>query len=287
MAWFAPSSTKPQEVKERPVLHLDGPILAETLEQLVRGSETVGGMERLLEALTLKSELFRGLLGGGNAASLKADRFEDLTALMATCRRRVAKPLREHGYEHFHIAIQMLLTGAEDTATADQRVAEFVARFPSDKSYRWVRDMAAEILHFTMPEQYPLTTRWVWDVRANTGALREMWHADDVDHIVIDVPDGFETGLMLREELAQFLTENGIYQNTLFSIDLLLAQVYSEYIEAQGGTYLRADFSTPGDPLEHVRRILGLDGVSPKSGRSRFKTIDGEVHSVDASKQPN
>ena len=285
MARLAPHSSKGQ-VTERPVLHLDGPVLKEALERLVKGSETVGGMERLLEALRLKSELFRGTLDGGKAGELTADRFQDLSALMATCRRRVAAPLREHGFDHFHVAIQMLLTGVEDTGSADQRIAEFVARFPSDKTYRWTRDMAAEILHFTYPELYPLTTRWVWDVRTNTGALREMWHGDDVDHIVIDVGDGFETGLMLREELAQFLTDNGIYRETLFSIDLLLAQVYAEYIEAQGGTYLRADFATPGDPLEHVRRILGLDGVSPKSGRSRFKTIDGDAQAVDMSK-PN
>ncbi len=64
-------------------------------------------------------------------------------------------------------------------------------------------------------------------------------------------------------------------------MDLLCAQVYAGYIASQGSVYLRADFSAPGDPMEHARRMLGLDGVRADSGRTRLKPISGEAHVLD------
>ncbi len=49
-------------------------------------------------------------------------------------------------------------------------------------------------------------------------------------------------------------------------VDLVCAQVYAEYICEQGGSYLRADFSAPEDPMQHTRRLLGLDGVRAADG---------------------
>ena len=86
---------------------------------------------------------------------------------------------------------------------------------------------------------------------------------------------------MLREELSQFLSENGFFRDILQYVDILCAQVYAQYICEQGGSYLRADFSAPEDPMQHTRRLLGLDGVRPGSGRSRLKSIDGEAFIID------
>ena len=55
-------------------------------------------------------------------------------------------------------------------------------------------------------------------------------------------------------------------------VDLLCAQVYAGYVVEQGGSYLRADFASPYDPMQHTRRLLGLDGVDARSGRTRLKT---------------
>ena len=104
-------------------------------------------------------------------------------------------------------------------------------------------------------------TRWIWDAKANTGVLREIWHdpiaGDEIDHVKIAVSDSHETFLVLREELSQFLSDNGIFTDMLWYNDVLSAQIYSIYINAQGGAYLKGDFQAIGDPLEHTRRILG------------------------------
>jgi hypothetical protein len=122
-------------------------------------------------------------------------------------------------------------------------------------------------------------TRWVWDVRTNTGVIREIWHGEDVDHVRLEVPDSYGTFLGLRQELAGYLAANGVYRDVLFYVDILCAQVYAQYIGERGGSYLRADFASAEDPMLHVRRILGLDGVNPQ-GRTRLKAADGRAEIV-------
>jgi hypothetical protein len=125
--------------------------------------------------------------------------------------------------------------------------------------------------------------RWVWDAQSNSGVIREIWHADDVDHIKIPVGDGYGTYLMLREELSQFLSDEGFFRDVLQYVDILCAQVYAQYICEQGGSYLRTDFSAPEDPMQHTRRLLGLDGVRTGTGKTRLKSIDGEAFVLDDS----
>jgi hypothetical protein len=256
-------------------LELSGPKLRLAFESLVARAEEQGGVEAYIEALRIKSALFRDALEAG----LEPKSLKILCAHMATVRRRVGPYLLPESVEQLKARIDSLLSGKEDASTADARMAAFCAGFPDDREHRWVRDLAAELLHYADPERYPLMARWVWDARTNTGVIREIWHADNVDHIRIEVPDGYATFLKLREELAQYLAANGVFRDVLFYVDVLCAQIYAEYIGERGGTYLRADFSTPEDPMLHTRRILGLDGVNAE-GRTRLKALDGRAEVV-------
>ncbi len=264
----------------RPRLDLSGPLLTGAFEVLVAGADAQGGIELWIDALKLKHKMFSKAFTSGE---LPLDTFKGLCAFMASVRRRVGPWLEQPGFGRMVEALAELLGGSEDTTTTDERLRAFCERFPRDGKHRWVRDLASEILHGTDPERYPLMNRWIWDARANTGVIREIWYGDDVDSITLDVPDGYETCLVLREELSQFLTDNGVFRDVLWYVDLLCAQVYAGYICAQGGVYLRADFSSPHDPMEHTRRMLGLDGVKADTGRTRLKAITGEAHVLDRS----
>jgi len=270
----------------RPHLDLSGPLLTRAFEVLVAGTDSQGGVETWIDALKLKSRMFQQAFPEGAAGELPLDTFKGLCAFMASVRRRVGPWLEQPEYGEMAAAVALLLEGQEDTSTTDLRIRRFCGRFPQDRKHRWVRDLATEILHGVDPERYPLMNRWVWDARANTGVLREIWYGDDVDNISIAVPDGYDTYLVLREELSQFLTDNGVFRDVIWYVDLLCAQVYAGYICAQGGVYLRADFSSPHDPLEHTRRMLGLDGVRADTGRTRLKAIDGEAHVLESAELP-
>jgi hypothetical protein len=283
MSWFPTAQRAPVPAVERPVLELSGPKLALAFETLVSRSEEHGGIERYVAAVQLKSRMFREALAGKPAGELDLATVRGLCAFASTVRRRAAAYLEPGGFDRLREAIVRLLDGMDDTSTTDARVAAFCAAFPDDREHRWVRDLAAELLHGADPERYPLMSRWVWDARTNTGVIREIWHAADVDHIVIDVPDRYDTFLVLREELSQYLTANGVFRDVTDYVDLLTAQVYANYICEQGGHYLRADFATPEDPMLHTRRLLGLDGVNA-GGRTRLKAADGQAFVVEDAK---
>jgi hypothetical protein len=271
---------QPIQEPERPRLDLSGPLLTSAFEALIGGTDSQGGIETWIDAMKLKSRMFHRALTDKPAA-MPVDTFKGLCAFMASVRRRVGPWLEQPAYEQMVNAIGDLVTDYQDTATTDQRLAAFCELFPQDNRHRWVRDLATELLHGLDPERYPLMSRWVWDARANTGVIREVWYGDDVDNITLKVPDGYATYLVLREELSQFLTDNGVFRDVIWYVDLLCAQIYAGYICAQGGVYLRADFSSPHDPMEHTRRMLGLDGVQAATGRTRLKAIDGEAHVLD------
>ncbi|HET9651627.1 MAG TPA: hypothetical protein VFP36_05525, partial [Usitatibacter sp.] len=193
-------------------------------------------------------------------------------------RRRIGAHIEPEGFEALRDQVVGLLEGP--ASQADARIEAFCAGFPDDRSHRWVRDLAAELLHHTDPERYPLMTRWVWDERTNTGVLREIWHGEQVDNMTIDVPARYETFLQLREELSQFLAGQGVYRDVMHYVDLLSANVYARYIHEQGGSYLRADFSSAEAPMVHVHRLLGLDGIA-EDGRTRLKAANGTAVMIE------
>ena len=264
-----------------PRLDLSGPILKRAFETLVAGTDQQGGIEQWIDALKLKSRMIRQALTQGHPDDLPLDTFKSLCAFMASVRRRIAPYLEQPRWDELRAAIVELMASEKRELSVDERLAAFCARFPQDKQHRWVRDLAAELLHGLSPERYPLMTRWVWDRTANTGVIREIWFDDEIDSLTLTVPDGYDTYLVLRQELSQFLTDNGVFRDVIWYVDLLCAKVYADYISAQGGLYLRADFSSPEDPMQHTRRLLGLDGVKPRSGRTRLKSISGEAFVIE------
>jgi hypothetical protein len=273
-----------REGAERPRLELSGPKLAIAFERLANGLEECGGIERHVEALKAKSLLFGHTFMDTGARELDLKSFKALCALISTVRRRVTPYLEPARFGVLRTAISGLLDGRGDTATTDGRIAAFRGAFPEDREHRWVHDLAAEILHNLDPERYPMMLRWVWDAQANTGVIREIWHAENgsnVDQIEINVPSRYGTFLTLREELSQFLADNGVFRDVIWYVDLLTTQIYADYVGEQGGVYLRADFSRPEDPLLHLRRLLGLDGIGAH-GRTRLKTTDGDAFVVAA-----
>lgn len=262
-SFFSKRKDQTKLALERPVLDLSGSALKEALEKIATGCEEAGGIDRFVMALNMRASLFQDILVDKPAAEVTPDDMASLAMFMPTVRRRIGPYLEPLPFPKLLAAIALLLEGPHDPLTVDARMAEFSSAFPDDKAHRWVRDLAAEILHATDVERYPLMCRWVWSEKSNTGVLREIWHGD-VDSMTLPIADNYATFVMLREELSQFLTSNGIFQEVAAYADLICAQVYANYVSAQGGSYLRTDFTAAEDPMEHVKRMLGLDGVKAK-----------------------
>lgn len=268
-----------KQAQAGPVLDLSGDRLRRALADLAASAEPTGGVSRYLTALHLKSALFKELLGQGTEGLTETE-FLDLAAFMAPVRRRIGPVTARIGVAELARRIEVLLHGE---GTVDDRLAGFIAAFPQGKEMRWVRDLGAELLHFTQPS-VPLMARWVWDARVATGVLREIWHAEDVDRAEIAVPDDLATFAMLYQELEGFVEAEGVWRDRIWMVDLLMAHIYAGYINDRGGQYLRSDFTQDVDPMLHTRRMLGLDAVDTETGRTRLRLIDGRIHEFGGSR---
>lgn len=250
-------------------LDLSGEALKSALAGLLASGEQHGGIERVVEAMQLKNELFRDAFANGGE-DLTQEGFLKLCMFMPTVRRRLGEFASGSGFLRLKEAVVELFQKDD----VDRRIARFQEHFPKGGKFRWVRDLAAELLHNANHQLYPLMTRWVWDTKANSGVLREIWFAEDVDNMTIAVPDNYGMFLKLREELSGYLTDNGMFRDVPFYVDLLCAQIYAGYITSQGGAFLKADFASEQDSFLFVLRLIGLDGVKPKTGDSDLSDSD-------------
>ena len=262
-------------LQNTPVLHLDGARLRDAFESMAKAAESLGGVEVLINAVNGKANLFQRTFSPP-LTDLQQPQLLDACSLMPTVRRRLKLALENYDFQFLRQTITVL---AEDVSIdcVDERMAQVTDAFPVTKEYRWVRDLAAEIIHYTNPDMYPLMTRWVWDKTANTGVLREIWFKEYQDEY-LDIPDGVQTHLVLRSELEEFLRTAGVYADVPIMIDLLSAWIYAEYIGLQGGSFLKTEFSSSDASISHAIRMLGLDAGKSADGRSRLITADGRRH---------
>jgi hypothetical protein len=88
---------KPYEF-ERPVLDLHGPAIRAGFQAMVNGSEELGGIERYVDAVRLKSAVFQQALVENDVAELDLETFKGLCTFMSTVRRRIGAWLNEDAF---------------------------------------------------------------------------------------------------------------------------------------------------------------------------------------------
>jgi hypothetical protein len=251
-----------------PVLHLSGPALRTALGSLLAAAEDTGGVDAYVQGLSFKVALFRSLLTAEHLRTLTEKEFLALCTFMPTVRRRIGAWLVEHTYPVLHQRLGALFGAPGDV---EGRFSDFIACFPDDRAHRWVRDLGAELLHFTSPDDVPLMTRWIWDARTATGVLREIWHDEDDSIRGPSVTDRLPTFFALRTELTGFLRDQGFFRDLPLFQDLLCAHIYAGYINDRGSSYMSGDFAEGEDAMVHTRRLLGLDSLEGPQVRMRVK----------------
>lgn len=256
-------------------VELDDRVLALKLAGLLEALSEVGGIDPFLAALNVKSTLFDRALGPGAIDTLDLTKLEVVLETVMPSRKRIWPSLSAQGDEAVRSAVTALLYGP---APLEDRMNAFVAAVPvvaaDPKAARKVRralwDFGAELLHFRKPQQYPLMTRWVWDQATHAGAIRELVKGGDT---LEKVPLGTDPGVFeaARQWIAQRLAEHGVYREPHFVVDIVLAHAYADYMRAlsSGMGLLNADFGGKNDPLEVVRKLLGID--EPRRTDSRVK----------------
>ncbi|MCE5394572.1 MAG: hypothetical protein JJ693_08305 [Acidithiobacillus sp.] len=250
-------------------IELDTGLLKKSFYELEEALEGQQGLSDLIAMLDEKGRVFQEILSQC-PEHFREEEMRSLVERMFTVRRKLWPNLQELGADKVGERIKDLLHGHGDLT---QRLQRFQESIPATgKAARALRDMAAELLHFANPENYPLMTRWIWDQGTTSGAIREYVRGGDylTDFPFGESPEMFEG---VREWMRTGLSELGVYRDIPYLIDVLLAYQYSQYLRAMAEGFLRSDFGGQSDFIEQIHKLLGVESQR-RLGGSRVKRLD-------------
>jgi len=238
---------------------MSGPVVdTPTAEEFMR--ETLAKVsEHDLSAIAAdcrrKADGFGGLLGEGRAAGLGRDDLRRVLRTVFASRRKADAILNGVGPERLAAEIDHLLRAEQPAGDRIERFDRVLEEFP-EPSF----DLPGELLHFTHPDRYWLWTRWMWDPRIETGALRLV----TMEEFDLTGETRGDTYLRVGEAVA-FVSETGqaagftAFGDPPFGIDVFLACVYAVYMYTVLRMRMTQEFNKIVPELpDLVRRLLGV-----------------------------
>lgn len=225
-------------------------VTAEEFMQQVLQKISSDEVSAIAAAVERKSERFGALFGTGDPVSPAALR--DGLRLMFGARRKADEIIAGAGADR----LAGLVAGLLAPGPIAPRFDAFAAGL--DSLGVLAHEVAAELLHFTFPDEYWLWTRWMWDPRAETGALRLV----TMDEFELSGDTPGQTYVRVGEAVA-FVTETGravgFAGRDRFGLDVFLACVYGIYMYTVLRMRMTQEFNHVVPPLpELARRLLGV-----------------------------
>lgn len=237
--------------------------LASAQEFMREAAEQVSDadMQAIQEELREKSRRFRALLGGGRdeVAGLPAGVLQGVLRSVFPVRRKARRVLEATGPVALAAAMADLLHAE---ASLEERLPAFCARV-QDLEGDLRLDLATELLHFTFPERWWLWTRWMWDPKNGTGALRLV----TMDDSNLRGDDDVQTYLNVGRAVAfvqQTAAAAGLHRlgHGPFGVDVFLANVYGVYLYTVLKMRMTREFNRCVPELPQLaRRLLGIHGL--------------------------
>jgi hypothetical protein len=204
--------------------------------------------------LERKSALFAATLARPAAPPAHAE-VRALLRCVFGARRSADRILDAVGAPALAAAIDDLLHSGDDLPVRLERFDALLAQFPEQGF-----DLPGELLHFTYPDRYWLWTRWIWDPRADTGALR-LVTTEETD---LDGGGRGATYLAVGQAMV-FVHETAAAAgfstggHGLFGTDVFLAAVYGVYMNTVLRMRMTQEFTRMVPDLPNlVRRLLGV-----------------------------
>lgn len=223
----------------------------------VRKRITPDELEAVGRQLRAKSERFHDLLAGGRAAEREPHEIRGLFRSVFGVRRRADAILMGVG-DRLPAEVDLLLHGDGDLPVRFERFHDLVAGVPGIGF-----DLPAELLHFTYPDRYWLWTKWMWDPRNGTGALKLV----TIEELDLQGGGVGETYMRVGEAVA-FVNQTGkgagfsSAAEGLLGTDLFLACVYGVYMFTVLRMRMTNEFTKIVPELPQlVRRLLGVHRV--------------------------
>lgn len=207
--------------------------------------------------LETKSKVFQGYLNPAHIDQLSEGQTEKILKSIFATRRRLKQILEVHPHDSLKENIKNLLYGAERIET---RFQTFVDQLDGLDHPSLRTELAAELLHFSNPDQYWLWSRWMWDPKKKTGSI-PLVTSEEFD--LQGERDGevymkVGKGVAFVHSIAE-AAEFQFISRTLFGTDVFLSCVYVIYAYTVLRMRMTQEFNKVMPPLpEFSRRLLGV-----------------------------
>ncbi len=242
-----------------PVGAPSGPVVdtgaAQEFLREILGRATEGDLAAVGADCRRKSDRFAEVLGDGRAARASRADLREVLRRIFSCRRKADMILEAVGPERLAAEIDRLLRGLEPVG---ERIERFDAVLEAAPGIGF--DLPGELLHFAHPEHYWLWTRWMWDPRIETGALR-LVTTEELDLVA----EGRGATYVGVGRALAFVNETGraagftTFEDGPFGIDVFLACVYAVYMYTVLRMRMTQEFNRIVPGLEGlVRTLLGV-----------------------------
>ncbi len=206
------------------------------------------------DALEAKSIGFKRIFGDESRLP-RADQMRAVLRSIFATRRRADQIISSVGSQRLAEACVELLAVSDLDQSSLSRFEEAL-----EPAGEVPFEVAFELLHFARPERFWLWTRWIFDPRTETGALR-LVVADEVDLYGRTPAETYRkigAALAFLHEHAQAAGTTAMGEGP-FAVDVLLACVYAVYMYTVLRLRMTQEFNRIVPVLpELVRRLLGV-----------------------------
>ena len=231
----------------------------------------------IVAELEQKSARFQTWLAPDRLAELTRPQLYNLLRSIFATRRKTNDILNVIGVETIRSSMARLLYGPESLQVRFQSFVDTLSGYWGDVRLahkplpgkentnlpeNLLCDLAAELLHYTQPDEHWLWTRWMWDPRVGTGAL-PLVTMDEYDlhgqnagetYMKVGVAVAFVQATGEAAGFARFGANK-----SPFGIDVFFACVYAVYMYTALRLRMTQEFTKVVPQLpELTRRLLGV-----------------------------
>lgn len=234
---------------KKPVVLDDFLVRDYLIKILGEGEEFV---QEFYKDLLAKSLLFQQAFSKERLPSLTEEDLDILLEKIFSTRRQRKRVIEESGVDRLKRAISDLLYGK--AKSWEERVERFVREIRG-VDRKAARDMAAEILHFTFPEEYVLWTSWIWDTESESGAVVFLKEEPPKRSMYGETYEEFEP---IYKQVQEKLLDFGIKVKGYLFVDIFLAMIYATYVDYMTLSTMHSakGFFPPAGST--ARRLLGV-----------------------------
>lgn len=246
----------------------DDPILEETLQEALKQVSSEDVIAIADELAERHARLFSGL---DTDSTRLASSFADIAAAV-THTRANARTLTNYFAQGDYKIFEDLLRGESPTPV---RVAKFVEKVNALDT-RLALELASGLLHNTLPNEYWLWTRWLWDPTTGTGILPLL--AGSTHNLLADnLADGYARVGAVSALSLKFGEGTGLWTDELmanekraqFANSAFLACAYNVYLYGTTSWRLSREFNNLLPSLPNMaRKLLGLKKIKEEVDNS-------------------